>query len=90
MKEFYNSQTPPSEEPRSTSTNTLQILDTQAITALRCLRTLLLEYPIVEVIADLLPVKKGDPGHTVIPISIGMLADRTLRFSKGILKNLHI
>ena len=32
MKEFYNSQTPPSEEPRSTSTNTLEILDTQAIT----------------------------------------------------------
>jgi hypothetical protein len=39
MKEFYNSQTPPSEEPGSTSTNTLEILDTQAITALRCLRT---------------------------------------------------
>ena len=39
LKEFYNSQTPPSEEPGSTSTNTLEILDTQAITALRCLRT---------------------------------------------------
>ena len=39
MKEFYNSQTPPSEELGSTSTNTLEILDTQAITALRCLRT---------------------------------------------------
>jgi len=75
---------------------------------------------------DLLPVKRGDPGHPVIPISIGMLdfpealcdfgssvnimprvlyeklftnplsdttmclqlADRTLSFPKGILKNI--
>ena len=82
----------------------------------------------MEVITDLLPVKRGDPGHTVIPISIGMvdflealcdlgssvnimlrvlyekffthpllettlclqLADRTLSFPKGILKNLCI
>jgi hypothetical protein len=61
----------------------------------------------VEVITDLLPVKRGDPGRTVIPISIGMvdflealcdfgssvnimprLADRTLSFPKGIVKNL--
>jgi len=80
----------------------------------------------VEVITDLLPVKRGDPGRTVILISIGMvdflealydfgfsvniiprvlykkfythpllgttmclqLADRTLSFPKGILKNL--
>ena len=80
----------------------------------------------MEVITDLLPVKGGDPGRTVIPISIGMvnfpealcdfgssvnimprvlyekffthplletakclqLADRTLCFPKGILKNL--
>jgi len=27
----------------------------------------------VEVITDLLPVKRGDPGHPVIPISIGMV-----------------
>jgi len=27
----------------------------------------------VEVIIDLLPVKRGDPGCTVIPISIGMV-----------------
>jgi len=27
----------------------------------------------VEVITDLLPVKRGDPGCTVIPISIGMV-----------------
>jgi len=27
----------------------------------------------VEVITDLLPVKRGDPGRTVIPISIGMV-----------------
>jgi len=80
----------------------------------------------VEVITDLLLVKRGDPGRTVIPISIGMvnflealcdfgssvnvmprvlyeklfthplrettmylqLADRTLSFPKGTLKNL--
>jgi len=80
----------------------------------------------VEVITDLLPVKRGHPGRPVIPISIGMvdypealcdfgssvnimpmvlyekfftlpllettmclqLADRTLSFPKGILKNL--
>ena len=80
----------------------------------------------MEVITDLLPVKRGDPGRPVIPISIGMvdflealcdfgssvnimprvlyekffthplletamclqLADRTLSFPKGILKNL--
>jgi len=80
----------------------------------------------VEVITDLLPVKRGDPGRPVIPISIAMvdfpealcdfgssvnimprvlygnffthplleiamclqLADRTLSFPKGILKNL--
>ena len=80
----------------------------------------------MEVITDLLPVKRGDPGRTVIPISIGTvdfpevlcdfgssvniiprvlyekffthllletamclhLADRTLSFPKGILKNL--
>ena len=42
----------------------------------------------MEVITDLLPVKRGNPGCTVIPISIGMLADRTLSFPKGILKNL--
>jgi len=82
----------------------------------------------VEVITDLLPVKRGDPGRTVLSISIGMvdflealcdfgssvnimpmvlyekffthplleivmclqLADRTLSFSKGILKNLYV
>ena len=27
----------------------------------------------MEVITDLLPVKRGDPGRTVIPISIGMV-----------------
>jgi len=81
----------------------------------------------VEVITDLLSVKRGDPGRPVIPISIGMvdfpealcdfgssvnimprvlyekfftypllettmclqLADRTLSFPKGILKNLY-
>ena len=80
----------------------------------------------MEVITDLLPVKRGDPGCPVIPISIGMvdvpealcdfgssvnimprvlyekffthplletamclqLADHTLSFPKGILKNL--
>jgi len=42
----------------------------------------------VEVITDLLPVKRGNPGRTVIPISIGMPADQTLSFPKGILKNL--
>ena len=61
----------------------------------------------MEVITDLLPVKRGNPGRTVIPISIGMvnfpealcdfgssvnimlrLADHTLSFPKGILKNL--
>jgi len=80
----------------------------------------------VEVITDLLPIKRGDPGRPVIPISIGMvdflealcdfgssvnimlrvlyekffthpllettmclqLADQTLSFPKGILKNL--
>jgi len=94
--------------------------------------------PVVEVIADLLPVKRGDPRRLVIPISIGMvdflealcdfgssvnimprvlyekifmprvlyekifthplleitmclqLADRTLSFPKGILKNLYV
>jgi len=56
----------------------------------------------VEVITDLLPVKRGDPGHTVIPISIGMvnfleaLCDFASsinimpRFPKEILKNLRI
>ena len=126
MKDFYNSQTPPSEEPRSTSTNKLEILDTQAITALGCLRTYYWSNPVVEVITDLLPVKRDNPGRPVIPISIGMvnflealcdfgssvnimprvlyekfftrplleiamclqLADRTLSFPKGILKNL--
>jgi len=29
--------------------------------------------PVVEVITDLLPVKRGDPGRPVIPISIGMV-----------------
>jgi len=29
--------------------------------------------PIVEVTTDLLPVKRGDPGRPVIPISIGMV-----------------
>jgi len=29
--------------------------------------------PIVEVTTDLLPVKRGDPGRPVIPISIGMM-----------------
>ena len=80
----------------------------------------------MEVITNLLPVKRGDPGHPIILISIGMvnfpealcdfgssvnimprvlyekffihpllettmclqLADRTLSFPKGILKNL--
>jgi hypothetical protein len=61
----------------------------------------------VEVITDLLPVKRDNPGCPVIPISIGMvdflealcdfgssvnimprLADRTLSFPKGIVKNL--
>jgi len=61
----------------------------------------------VEVITDLLPVKRDNPGRPVIPISIGMvdflealcdfgssvnimprLADQTLIFPKGILKNL--
>ena len=84
--------------------------------------------PVVEVITDLLPVKRGDPGRSVISISIGMvdfpealcdfsssvnimprvlyekffthpllettkrlqLADRTLSFPKGILKNLYV
>jgi len=82
----------------------------------------------VEVITDLLPVKRDNPGRPVIPISIGMvdflealydfgssvnimprvlyekffthpllettmclqLADRTLSFPKGILKNLYV
>ena len=63
----------------------------------------------MEVITDLLPVKRGNLGCPVIPISIGMvdfpealcdfgssvnimprLADRTLSFPKGILKNLCI
>jgi len=42
----------------------------------------------VEVITDLLPVKRGNPGRTIIPISIGMPADQTLSFIKGIFKNL--
>jgi len=84
--------------------------------------------PVVEVTTDLLPVKRGDPGRPLIPISIGMvdflealcdfgssvnimpsvlcekffthtllettmclqLADRTLSFPKGILKNLYV
>jgi len=29
--------------------------------------------PVTEVTTDLLPVKRGDPGHPVIPISIGMV-----------------
>jgi len=44
----------------------------------------------VEVITDLLPVKRGNPGRTVVPISIGMPADQTLSFPKGILKNLYV
>jgi len=81
--------------------------------------------PVVEVTTDILPVKRGDPGCPVIPISIGMvdfpealcdfgssvnimpgysmknfymsfirnnhvlqLADQTLSFPRGILKNL--
>jgi len=63
----------------------------------------------VEVITDLLPVKRDNPGCPVIPIFIGIvdflealcdfgssvnimprLADRTLCFPKGILKNLYI
>ena len=63
----------------------------------------------MEVITDLLLVKRGDLGRPVIPISIGMvdfpealcdfgasinimprLADRTLSFPKGILKNLYV
>jgi len=82
----------------------------------------------VEIITDLLPIKRGDPGCPVIPIAIGMvdflealcdfgssvnimprvlyekffthplrettmylqLADRTLSFPKGILKNLYV
>jgi hypothetical protein len=84
--------------------------------------------PVGEVHNDLLPVKRGDPGRPVIPISIGMvdflealcdygssvnimprvlyenfftrplletticlqLADRTLSFTKGILKNIYV
>ena len=42
----------------------------------------------MEVVTDLLPVKRDNPGRLVIPISIGMLADRTLCSPKGILKNL--
>ena len=41
----------------------------------------------MEVITDLLPVKRGDRGRPVIPISIGKIADQTLSFPKGILKN---
>ena len=63
----------------------------------------------MEVITNLLSVKRGDLGRPVIPISIGMvdfpealcdfgssvnimprLADRTLSFPKGILKNLYV
>ena len=40
----------------------------------------------MEVITDLLPVKRGNPGRTIILISIGMPADQTLSFP--ILKNL--
>jgi len=29
--------------------------------------------PVVEVTTNLLPVKRGDPGYPVIPISIGMV-----------------
>jgi len=29
--------------------------------------------PVMEVTTDLLPVKRGDPGRSVIPISIGMV-----------------
>jgi len=84
--------------------------------------------PVGEVHNDLLPVKRGDPGRPIIPISIGMvdfpealcdfgssvnimprvlyekffartlletticlqLADRTLSFPKGILKNIYV
>ena len=46
--------------------------------------------PVTEFSSDRLPVKRGDPGRPVIPISIGMLADRTLSFPKGILKNLRV
>ena len=73
MEEFYNSQIPPSEEPRSTSTNTLEIMDTQAITALRCWGRNYWSNPVVEVITNLLPVKRDNPGRPIIPISIGMV-----------------
>ena len=42
----------------------------------------------MEVVTDLLPVKRDNPGRLVILISIGMPADRTLSSPKGILKNL--
>jgi len=53
----------------------------------------------VEVITDLLLVKRGDPGRTVIPISIGILdfPEALYNFGssvnimpRGILKNLYV
>ena len=53
----------------------------------------------MEVITDLLLVKRGDPGRTVIPISIGMVdfLEALYNFGssvnimpKGILKNLYV
>jgi len=83
MNEFCNSQTPPSEEPRSTSTNTLEILDTQAITTLRCLRTWTTSTTTTTTTTVLNKIKiginrglttqRGDPGRPVIQISIGMM-----------------
>ena len=53
----------------------------------------------MEVITDLLPVKRGDPGRPVIPISIGMADFREALYNfgssvnimpRGILKNLYV
>jgi len=53
----------------------------------------------VEVITDLLPVKRGDPGRLIIPISIGMVDfpealydfDSSVNIMpRGILKNLYV
>ena len=53
----------------------------------------------MEVITDLLPIKRGDPGRTVIPISIGMMdfPEALYNFGssinimpRGILKNLYV
>ena len=73
MKDFYISQTPPSEN-----------LDLRAQTHWRywTLRQSLpwdawgrnyWSNPVVEIITDLLPVKRDNPGRPVIPISIGMV-----------------